>query len=231
MRPTRLGPGTGPGSMILVGLTGGIGSGKSTVSALLALKGAVIVDADAIIRELQQPGQPVLAAIADRFGPACSPPTAPSTGPAWRARVHRHRTPCRTSTASSTPPSGRDAPPGEASSGTPTRSSCSTCPCWSRAAAPVQHGRLVVVDIPVDVAVDRLVQYRAMDEADARARIGRQATREQRLAAADRVIDNSGDRESLAAQVDELWEWIVTLPPAPDEDPAPEPEASSNSNA
>jgi dephospho-CoA kinase len=89
-------------------------------------------------------------------------------------------------------------------------------------------GGVVVVDVPVDVAVDRLVRYRAMEEADARARIGRQVTREERLAAADRVIDNSGDRESLKAQVDELWEWILTLPPAPDEDPAPEPATKSN---
>src|SRR5436190_114454 len=66
-------------------------------------------------------------------------------------------------------------------------------------------GGVIVVDVPVDVAVERLVRFRAMDQADARARIGRQVSREERLAVADRVIDNSGDRESLAAQVDEVW--------------------------
>ena len=91
-------------------------------------------------------------------------------------------------------------------------------------------GGVVVVDVPVEVAVERLVRFRAMDEADARARIGRQVSREERLAVADRVIDNSGDREALAAQVDEVWDWIATLPPAPDEDPAPEPEAATKSN-
>ena len=91
-------------------------------------------------------------------------------------------------------------------------------------------GAVVVVDVPVEVAVERLVRFRAMAEADARARIGRQASREERLAVADRVVDNSGDREALAAQVDAVWDWIATLPPAPDEDPAPEPEAATKSN-
>jgi dephospho-CoA kinase len=76
-------------------------------------------------------------------------------------------------------------------------------------------GAIVVVDTPTDVAVERLVRFRNMSEADARARIGRQATREQRLAVADRVIDNSGDPASLSAQVDEVWEWMCSLPPVP----------------
>ncbi len=66
--------------MILVGLTGGIGSGKSTVSSLLAGHGAVVIDADAITRQLQEPGQPVLAAIVERFGSASSMATAASIG-------------------------------------------------------------------------------------------------------------------------------------------------------
>src|SRR5262249_29115122 len=74
---------------------------------------------------------------------------------------------------------------------------------------------VLVVDTPVDVAVGRLVRLRQMDEADARARIGRQATRKQRLAAADRVIDNSGDPDALAAQVDDAWKWMQSLPPEP----------------
>jgi dephospho-CoA kinase len=72
---------------------------------------------------------------------------------------------------------------------------------------------IVVVDTPVDVAIDRLVRHRGMDEADARARIARQATRDERLAKADRVVDNGGDRDALDAQVDDLWAWLQTLPP------------------
>jgi dephospho-CoA kinase len=70
----------------------------------------------------------------------------------------------------------------------------------------------VVVDTPVDVAVDRLVRLRGMDEVDARARVARQATREERAASADRVVDNTGDLEALEAQVDNLWAWLQTLP-------------------
>ena len=70
----------------------------------------------------------------------------------------------------------------------------------------------IVVDVPIETAVERLVQQRGMTEADARARIARQISREERLATADRVIDNSGDRAFAEAQVDELWAWLHTLP-------------------
>ncbi len=66
--------------MLRVGLTGGIGSGKSTVSALLASHGAVVIDYDLLAREAVEPGSPALAAIAERFGAASSPPTGRSTG-------------------------------------------------------------------------------------------------------------------------------------------------------
>jgi dephospho-CoA kinase len=77
---------------------------------------------------------------------------------------------------------------------------------------------VAVVDTPVDVAIDRLVRLRGMDEADARARIARQATREERLAKADFVIDNSGDRDALAAALPELWRWMQSLAPVADDD-------------
>jgi dephospho-CoA kinase len=76
---------------------------------------------------------------------------------------------------------------------------------------------VIVVDVPVDVAVERLVTFRNMDAADARARIEKQATREDRIAIADKVIDNSGDMASLEMQVSELWDWLVLLPPASDD--------------
>ena len=72
----------------------------------------------------------------------------------------------------------------------------------------------IVVDIPVDVAVRRLVDQRGMDEADARARINSQISRDERLATATHVLDNGGDRDSLTAQVDELWQQLLELPPA-----------------
>ena len=72
---------------------------------------------------------------------------------------------------------------------------------------------LVVVDAPVEVAVARLASQRGMTEADARARVDRQISRDQRLCIADRVIDNAGDRESLERQVDATWAWMQSLPP------------------
>jgi dephospho-CoA kinase len=199
--------------MILVGLTGGIGSGKSTVSAMLAERGAIVVDADLVTRELQEPGQPVLAALAERFGDVLTPDGALDRArlagivftddqamkdlnaivhPAVRAEIRR-RAAARRETDDVVV---LDVPllvEGDTYGAT----------------------AIVVVDTPVDVAVQRLVLYRGMNEADARARIGRQATREQRLAVADRVIDNAGDQAALSAQVDEVWEWMQSLPPVP----------------
>jgi dephospho-CoA kinase len=73
----------------------------------------------------------------------------------------------------------------------------------------------IVVDVPVEVQVDRLVRFRGFDEADARARIARQATREQRLATATIVIDNIGTTDDLLPQVEALWDWLMSLPQLP----------------
>jgi len=200
--------------MILVGLTGGIGSGKSSVSALLAAKGAVIVDADAITRELQQPGQPVLDAIVSRFGPDI----LAAHGSLDRARlagiVFADPDALKALNDIVHPAVGAEIARRVEAERPTDHVVVLDIPLL------VEGGRyrtagLLVVDTPVDVAVARLVQYRGMDEADVRARMGRQATREQRLAVADRVIDNSGDPASLAAQVDEAWEWMGSLPPEP----------------
>ena len=200
--------------MILVGLTGGIGSGKSSVSALLAAKGAVIVDADAITRELQQPGQPVLAAIVSRFGAD----VLAGDGSLDRARlagiVFADPDALKALNEIVHPAVGAEIARRVEAERPTDHVVVLDIPLL------VEGGRyrtagLLVVDTPVDVAVARLVEYRGMDEADVRARIGRQATREQRLAVADRVIHNAGDPASLAAQVDEAWEWMRSLPPEP----------------
>jgi dephospho-CoA kinase len=73
---------------------------------------------------------------------------------------------------------------------------------------------LVIVDVDPEVAISRLVQFRSMNEEDARRRMASQASREDRLLVADRVIDNSGDIDSLASQVDDVWDWFATLPNA-----------------
>jgi dephospho-CoA kinase len=73
---------------------------------------------------------------------------------------------------------------------------------------------LVVVDVDPEVAISRLVQFRNMNEEDARRRMASQASREDRLKVADRIIDNSGSPEDLGSQVDDVWDWFATLPNA-----------------
>lgn len=203
--------------MIVVGLTGGIGSGKSTVSAGLASLGAVIIDADATARELQEPGAPVFAAMVERFGegivsddgtlnrlavaelvfpdPALvaelNAITHPAIGAAIRERMRAHL--------------GTD------------RVVVLDVPLLVETSRYPVAG-IAVVDLPIEVAVDRLVRLRGMDEADARARVARQATRAERLAKADFVIDNSGSPDELATKISDLWEWMQTLEPVADDD-------------
>jgi dephospho-CoA kinase len=197
--------------VILVGLTGGIGSGKSTVSALLAERGAVIVDADVITRELQRPGQPVLEAIVERFGQGVLLPDGELDRPALAAIVFSDPDALKALNAIVHPAVGAEiARRIEAARGT---DAVVVLDIPLLAENPRKGlAATVVVDTPVDVAVERLVRFRGMDEADARARIARQASREERAAGADRIVDNTGDLGALEAQVDDLWAWLRTLP-------------------
>lgn len=201
--------------MILVGLTGGIGAGKSTVSAMLAQRGAIIVDADQIARDLQAPGSSVLDAMADRFGrhiigddgvldraavakivfndEAALKDLNGIVHPAMQSEIQRQIDEQRSTdrvVVLDFPLLGEN----------PRKGLSAT----------------IVVDIPVDVAVQRLVDQRGMDHDDARARINSQLSREQRLSTATHVVDNGSDRDSLTVQVDALWEQLLTLPPFTD---------------
>ena len=197
--------------MILVGLTGGIGSGKSTVSALLAERGAVILDADAVARELQRAGQPVLAAMIERFGDEMLTEDGELDRPRLAALVFADPAALADLNALVHPAVGVELVRRiEAARGTDAVLVLDS----PLLAAHPRDGMAatIVVDVPIETAVERLVHQRGMTEADARARIARQISRDERLATADRVIDNSGDRAALEAQVDECWAWLHTLP-------------------
>jgi dephospho-CoA kinase len=195
--------------VIVIGLTGGIGAGKSTVSGLLARRGAVIVDADLIAREVVEPGGAAYAPIVERFGPGVlgddgrldraavaavvfSDPEALAaleaiTHPAIQAEMAR-----RVATHD-----GRD------------DVVILDIPLLKDRRTPMAG--VVVVDVPEDVAVRRLVEGRGFDEGDARRRIAAQISRQRRRSLADIVVDNSGDPTALADEIDRVWTWIEGL--------------------
>lgn len=204
----------------LLGLTGGIGSGKSSVSALLAAKGAIIVDADAIVRELQQPGSPVLAAMAERFGAHVVAADGSLDRAAVAALVFDDPEALKALNAIVHPAVRAEMDRRVAEQAGTDRVVVMDIPLLTENPRKGLGGA-IVVDVPVDVQVQRLVAHRGFAEDDARARIANQSTREQRLALADFVVDNAGSPEALAEEVDRLWAWIDTLPdtplPAPDD--------------
>ncbi len=199
--------------MILVGLTGGIGSGKTTVSTMLAARGAVIIDADQITRELQAPGSPVLAEIVDAFGEDVLDPSGALDRPALAAKVFGDPEALVTLNKIVHPAVGREMAARLEAQRASDNVVILDIPLLVENPREGLCGTLVV-DLPLETAVERLVSQRNMDRTDAEARIARQATREARIAFADRVIDNSGNLASLERQVDEAWQWMQKLPPA-----------------
>ena len=199
--------------MLLVVLTGGIGAGKSSVSAALAERGAVIVDADAIVKELQEPGRPIYAAMVERWGDrivaedggldrqavadivfndadeleALNEIVHPETRAEMRRQAEVHAGSDRVVVLDLPLLAGRED------------------------AAKRGAEAIVVVDCPTEVAIERLVRFRSFPRADAEARIANQVDREKRLEWADFVIDNGGDEAQLAAEIERCWEWLQSL--------------------
>ena len=199
--------------MILVGLTGGIGSGKSVVSTQLASHGAVIIDADVIVRQLQQPGQDVLRRMVERFGSQI----LSDSGHLDRAHLAEHVFGDKQALADLNaivhPAVGR-----EMLRRIEERRDSDAVVVLD-VPLLVENPRVglcgvLVVDLDPDIAVERLVKQRGLSESDARARMARQASRSARRAVADWIIDNSGSRLDLAKQVGQAWRWMCSLPPA-----------------
>lgn len=202
--------------MILLGLTGGIGSGKSTVSQLLSARGAVIIDADAITRELQAPGAPLLTEIAERFGADVIAADGSLDRAALASIVFADADALADLNKIVHPAVAKEMDRRLSEQRDTDNVVVLDIPLLAENPRKGLSG-VVVVDVPVDVAVERLVGQRGMDEADARARISKQASREDRLKIADVVIDNAGDLADLERRIDEVWSWALSLPPAADD--------------
>lgn len=201
--------------MFEFGLTGGIGSGKSTVAAGLVERGAALIDADAIVRELQAPGGTVLTAMVEHFGDRILTDDGDLDRQAVADIVFTDEKQLEALNKIVHPAVGEE--------------------MKARRDALLETDRIVIVDIPLlvqadgeksrrkqyetllgiivvdcdpEVAVERLVRHRGFAEDDARARIANQAGREARLAVADHVVDNTGDLDGLEARLDACWAWL-----------------------
>ncbi len=200
--------------MILVGLTGGIGSGKSTVGSLLADRGAEIIDADDITREVQQPGSAVVEAIANRFGEGVIDAERGLIRAKLADIVFTDPAALRDLNAIVHPAVGAEIDRRVARLVPTDKVVVLDIPLLTENPRRDLQGK-IVVDVPLEVQIERLVRYRGFTNDDARARIARQAGREDRLKGADYVIDNSGTVEDLARQIVGLWDWLRSLPQLP----------------
>lgn len=198
--------------MKLIGLTGAIGSGKSSVSALFERKGAIIIDGDGIAKQLQQKGSTTLQKMVDEFGDILL-----ESGELDRAKVAKlvfgDAEMLKRLNAIMHPAIGIEILRQIELNMTTDNVVVLDMPLLVENPRDGLSG-LVVVDVDPEVAIARLVQFRNMNEEDARRRMASQASREDRLKVADRIIDNSGNPESLGSQVDDVWDWFATLPNA-----------------
>jgi dephospho-CoA kinase len=199
--------------MLRVGLTGGIGSGKSTVSERLAALGAVILDADKAARAVVEPGTPGLAQISATFGPGVLAPDGSLDRAKLAAIVFADEAALAKLNAITNPlihEYTRAAEEAATTSGGDDLilvHDVALLAEWGRAK---EFDLVIVVDVPPEVQVERLTRQRDMPEDQARARIAAQATRDQRLAIADIVIDNSGSKADLDRRITELWSALQT---------------------
>lgn len=197
--------------MLRVGLTGGIASGKSEVSRRLAERGAVIVDADVLAREAVQPGSEGLAEVVEAFGDGVLTPDGALDRAALGAIVFADSGRREMLNAIIHPRvRARAAQIGaEAAAADPDAVVVQDIPLLVETGQAGRFDLVVVVDAPDDVRVARLRARNAMPESEARSRMAAQATRQERLAAADHVIANTGSLAELHAAVDRLWDEVL----------------------
>ena len=190
--------------MLKVGLTGGIGAGKSEVSRLLVSYGAVLVDADLIAREVVAPGTPGLAAVVAEFGAEVLLPDGALDRPKLGSIVFAD--PARLAALNViVHPLVRDRSAELERRAGPGDVLVNDVPLLAENGLAKVFDLVVVVDAAEGTRLDRLVRLRGMPEKEARARMAAQSSREDRLAIADLVIDNDGPLEALEPQVREVW--------------------------
>jgi dephospho-CoA kinase len=196
--------------MLAVGLTGGIGSGKSAVADLLVQRGAVLIDADRVARDVVAPDGPAYQPLIDRFGPGIVAADGTIDRPALATLAFADDESRLALNAITHPAIGiamieaRDAHEGS------DDIVVLAIPLLTAAhRETVKLHKVVVVDTSTDVALERLLTHRSFDRADAEARIRSQISRGERVKEADYVLDNSGDRAALEHEVDTLWAWLL----------------------
>ena len=198
--------------MLRVGLTGGIGSGKSEVARRLADHGAVLIDADVAAREVVVPGSPGLARIAEVFGEDVLRPGGTLNrerlggivfgDPGLRAKLNEIVHPLVREWMQAAEQAAVQA------SGPPGPVVVHDVPLLAESRGRAGFDVVIVVDVPPELQLERLVGLRGMPPEQARARMAAQASREQRLAVADVVIDNSGSLDDLDRRVADVWDGL-----------------------
>ena len=192
----------------MIGLGGGIGSGKSTVSALLAARGAIIVDADLIARQVVEPGTPTLAALVDRFGPDILHASGALNRQALAAVAFADPELLKALNAITHPAIGVEIARRIAVHEGGDAVVVLDAALLFDSARSAMVGKMAV-DVDPVIAVERLVINRGFTPHDAWARVNAQMSREDRRAKADFVIDNSGDLKHLETEVERAWAWIL----------------------
>ncbi len=199
-----------PQETLEIGLTGGIGSGKSTVSAGLVKRGAVLVDADAIVRDLQKPGKPVFKKMVERWGEKIITNEGELDRQAVADIVFKDAEELAALNEIVHPLVREEI------ANQREKYIKGTAPIILDIPLLIESGYenlsgIIVVDLHTEEAVERLVKYRGFSREDALNRISSQVDREERLSKADFVIDNNGDLDSLENEIDKAWSWIKGL--------------------
>lgn len=189
---------------MLVGLTGGIGTGKSLVAELLAAHGATIIDADVLAREVVAPGTPGLAAVAERFGDGVLRPDG-SLDRGALGRIVFGDPVARRDLEAIIHPAVRARAAALTAAAPDGAVIVQVIPLLVETGQQDNFDQVVVVDVAPEVQLSRIMLRDGLREPEAQARLRAQASREARLAAADVVLQNTGKREDLAVAVDRLW--------------------------